>query len=307
MALSRYKLGAQLLTLGLLIGLALWEHLMRHYDLILPPTLLAIALLIAIPLQWLGHLGETLADRLLLVGGLILCAVEAPGSATPMLWLGLSVTLSFLLLTPLPALLLSLAIVPALLYLLGDAQMTLFNLALGWWLTLAAAVLTVFLDRSSPASRFTLTPWRRDRRLSGTGIRESLKIEVARATELHRPLSVLVVYIPQLDQASDQFGSHLREILSASFSDVVSNNSRQSDLLGEHRANVFWLMLPNAAEPGAIAAAKRLSDAVTAITHPEIGSLESYSRVCTLQADESAERFLQRLEAAANKLLEPHA
>ena len=54
MALSRYKLIAQLLTLLLLVGLALWEHLMRHYDLILPPTLLAIALLVSLPLQWLG-------------------------------------------------------------------------------------------------------------------------------------------------------------------------------------------------------------------------------------------------------------
>lgn len=307
MALSRYKLVAQLLILGLLVGLALWEHLMRHYDLILPPTLLAIALLVAIPLQCLGHLGAAVADRLLLAGGLILCAVEAPGSATPMLWLGLSVALGFLLLPPLTALILSLAVVPALLVVLGDAYMTLFNLALGWWLTLAAATLTLLLDHSAKTSPFTLTPWRRDRRLSGSCIRENLKIEVARAAALDRPLSVLVVYIPQLDQASDQFGGHLREILSASFSDVVSNNSRQSDLLGEYRANVFWLVLPNAAEPGAIAAAKRLSNAVTAVTHPEIGSLESYSRVCTLQADESAERFMQRLEAAANKLLEPQA
>jgi len=307
LALSRDKLFAQLLALTLLAGLTLWEYLMRHYGLILPPTLLAIALLVSIPLQRAGHLHPVVADRLFLAGGLILCALEAPSSSTPMLWLGLVVTLSFLLLTPLPALLLALVVVPGLIAMLGDEYMTLFNLALGWWLTLVAAILTLFLDHPPHSTRFTLTPWRRDRRLSGSCIRENLKIEVARAAAFDRPLSVLVVYIPQLDQASDQFGGHLREVLSASFSDVIAKNSRQSDLLGEHYANVFWLLLPNAAEPGAIAAAKRLSSTITAVTHPEIGSLESFSRVCTLQVDESAERFSQRLEVAAHRLLEPQA
>jgi len=307
LALSRYKLIAQLLTLVLLVGLALWEHLMRHYDLILPPTLLAIALLISIPLQWLGRLRPEVANLLLLAGGLVLCAVEAPGSDNPMLWLGLSITLSFLLLTFFPALLLALCLVPALLVLLGDEHMTALNLALGWWLTLVAAALTILLDHSSNTQRFTLTPWRHDKRLSVTCIRENLKMEVSRASALNRPLSVLVVYIPQLDQAGGQFGGHLREVLSTSFSNVISDNSRQSDLLGEHHANVFWLILPNTGEPGAIIAAKRLSDAVTAVTHPEIGALESYSRVCARQTQESAEHFSQRLDAAANKLLEPHA
>ncbi|OLO03587.1 diguanylate cyclase domain-containing protein [Salinicola socius] len=307
MALSRYKLIAQLLTLALLVGLALWEHLMRHYDLILPPTLLAIALLISLPLQWLGRLRPSVADHLLLAGGLVLCAVEAPSSANPMLWLGLSITLSFLLLTFFPALLLAFCLVPILLVLIGDGHLAALNLVFGWWLMLVAAALTVLLDQSSHAKRFTLTPWRRDKRLSATCTRENLKIEIARASALDQPLSVLVVYIPQLDQAGDQFGGHLREVLLSSFSSVVSDNSRQSDLLGENHANVFWLILPNTAEPGAVAAAKRLSDAVTAVAHPEIGALESYSRVCTLQSQESAERFARRLEAAATKLLEPHA
>ena len=43
------------------------------------------------------------------------------------------------------------------------------------------------------------------------------------------------------------------------------------------------------------------------VAHPDIGPLETYSRVCTLQAQESMEQFSKRLEAAANKLLEPHA
>ncbi|CAO1664829.1 GGDEF domain-containing protein [Salinicola sp. NYA28a] len=307
MALSRYKLVAQLLTLVLLVGLALWEHLMRHYDLILPPTLLAIALLVSIPLQWLGRLRSVVADHMLLAGGLTLCAVEAPGSDDPMLWLGLSIILSFLLLTLFPALLLALCLVPAMLALLGDDYITVLNLTLGWWLTLVAATLLVLLGHPSHAQRFTLRPWRRDKRLSIACIRANLKIEIARASALDQPLSVLVVYIPQLDQAGDQFGGHLREVLSSNFSHAVSDNSRQSDLLGEYNANVFWLILPNTAEPGAIAAAKRLSDVVTMVAHPEIGSLESYSRVCTLQAQESVEHFSKRLEAAANKLLEPHA
>ncbi|MDH4572979.1 hypothetical protein CUR86_11285 [Salinicola acroporae] len=304
--MSRYKLIAHLLTLALLLGLAVWEHLMRHYDLILPPTLMAIALLISVPLQCLGRLRPAVADHVLLIGGLILCALEAPGSHSPMLWLGLSITLGYLLLSPLPALLLTVLLVPLWLLLLGNAHMTAINLMLGWWFSLAAAALTL-LPGGTRALRFTLRPWRDDVQPTGEFISRSLDMEVARAAALDRPLSVLVLYIPQLDQAGDQFGGHMREILSASFSEVISDNSRQSDLLGEHHANVFWLILPNAGEAGAVAAAKRLSNAVTSVAHPEIGSLESFSRVCTLRAQESPERFSQRLETAANKLLEPHA
>ncbi|WP_232822353.1 diguanylate cyclase [Salinicola sp. CR57] len=279
---------------------------MRHYDLILPPTLMAIALLISVPLQYLGRLRPAVTDHILLVGGLILCALEAPGSHNPMLWLGLSITLGYLLLPPLPALLLTLLLVPLWLLLLGDAHMTAINLMFGWWFSLAAAALTL-LPGGTRALRFTLRPWRDDTQPAGEFISRSLDMEVARASALDRPLSVLVLYIPQLDQAGDQFGGHMREILSASFSEVISDNSRQSDLLGEHHANVFWLILPNAGEAGAVAAAKRLSNAVTSVAHPEIGSLESFSRVCTLRAQESADRFSQRLETAANKLLEPQA
>ncbi|KAA0019074.1 diguanylate cyclase [Salinicola corii] len=307
MALSRYKLIAQLLTLALLLGLALWEHLMRHYDLILPPTLMAIALLVSIPLQCLDRLHPAITDHILLFGGLVLCILEAPSSNNPMLWLGLSITLSYLLLPPLPALLLTLLLVPVSLASLGETHMTAMNLVLGWWLSLTAATLALLLGSTSRTLRFTLRPWRDDRRPASEFITRNLEMEVARASALDRPLSVLVLYIPQLDQAGDQFGGHMREILSASFSEVISDNSRQSDLLGEHHANVFWLILPNAGEPGAVVAAKRLSDAVTSVTHPEIGSLESFSRVCTLRAQEDVESFSQRLETAANKLLEPRA
>ncbi|WP_298838547.1 diguanylate cyclase [uncultured Salinicola sp.] len=307
MALSRYKLIAQLLTLALLLGLALWEHLMRHYDLILPPTLMAIALLVSIPLQYLGRLRPAIADHILLIGGLVLCILEAPSSDNPLLWLGLAITLSYLLLSALPALLLTVILVPVLLASLGEEHMTAMNLVLGWWLSLTAATLALSLGGSSRALRFMLRPWRDDRRPAGEFITRNLEMEVARASALDRPLSVLVLYIPQLDQAGDQFGGHMREILSASFSEVISDNSRQSDLLGEHHANVFWLILPNAGEPGAVAAAKRLSSAVTSVAHPEIGSLESFSRVCTLRPQENVERFSLRLETAANKLLEPHA
>nr|WP_286009761.1 diguanylate cyclase [Salinicola sp. S1-1-2] len=150
-------------------------------------------------------------------------------------------------------------------------------------------------------------PWLRERRLSSTCIRERLRVEVARATAMDRPLSVLVLYIPQLDQADDQFGTQLRETLSETFSEVVTHNSRHNDLLGECRENVFWLALPNSREAGALAAAKRLSNAIVAISQPEIGPLESCTRVCTLVDGEEADHFLERLDRAADKLLEPQA
>ncbi|WP_110649179.1 diguanylate cyclase domain-containing protein [Salinicola peritrichatus] len=307
MAVSRYKLLAQLLALALFVALALWHYMMRHYDLILPPALLAVGLLVSMPLQWLGRLRPALADYLLLIGALILFAVEAPRTEQGMLWLGLPAVISFLLLSLPLALLLNVALVPAWLTLLGELHITAINLSMGWWLSLTTGLLIAAIMSRRTPYRLRLNLWRRGHKLSPANLQQNLKIEIARAEALNRPLSVLVLYIPQLDQADDQFGSQLRETLSLAFSEVVSHNSRHSDLLGEYRCNVFWLVLPNSGESGAITAAKRLSNVIAAISRPETGALESHNRVCTLQKGETATHFINRLDAAATKLLEPRA
>lgn len=307
MAVSRYKLLAQLLALVLFVALAFWHYLMRHYDFILPPALLATGLLVSMPLQWLGRLRPSLADYLLLVGALILFAIEAPHTEQGMLWLGLPAVISFLLLSLPLALLLNVALVPAWLIMLGELHISAINLSMGWWVSLTAGLLFVSFTSRQALYRLRQSLSRRDYKLSAANLQESLEIEIARAKALGRPLSVLVLYIPQLDQADDQFGSHLREALSLAFSEVVSHNSRHSDLLGEYRSNVFCLVLPNSDEPGALVVAKRLAKAVAAISRPETGPLESYSRVCTLQNGEAATHFINRLDAAATKLLEPRA
>ncbi|GHB10896.1 diguanylate cyclase domain-containing protein [Salinicola rhizosphaerae] len=307
MALSRYKIAAQLLTLLLFATLATWHYLMRQYDLILPPSLLAIALAISIPLQWVGRLRPALADYLLLIGALVLFAIEAPRSDQGMIWVGLPTVLSVLLLSPALALLLNLCLVPAWLTLLGGLHLTLLNLSIGWWVVVMASLLVFqFQSRAGAVERSSASA-RRPRVLSPDCVRQNLDIEIARAHAMRRPLSALVVYIPQLDQASDQFGSQLRELLSDAFGELISHNSRQSDLFGAYGDNVFCLILPNSGEPGAVAAAKRLANAVTTISRPETGPLESQSRVCTLKQGEEAAQFLRRLDVAAHKLLEPHA
>ncbi|WP_242495819.1 diguanylate cyclase domain-containing protein [Salinicola tamaricis] len=161
--------------------------------------------------------------------------------------------------------------------------------------------------RRPPSPALRLPQWRRDPKLPRQALQRSLAIEVARAHALGRPLSVLVLYVPQLDQADDQFGTDLREALSHAFSHAVANDSRHSDLLGEYRKSVFCLILPNAGESGALAAGRRLAATVATISRPETGPLESFSRVCMLQPGEATAHFLTRLDNAATKLLEPLA
>lgn len=306
MGMSRYKLAAQLLALAMFTGLALWHYLMRHYDLILPPALLACGLLASLPLQWLGRLRPALADYLMLVGALTLFAIEAPGCVNGMLWLGLPAAVSLLVLSLPLAVLLNVALVPAWMLLLGGTHVSLLTLSMGWWLSLSAALVLSSLD--ARRRRALLLPqWRRDPKLPRQALQRSLSIEIARAHALGRPLSVLVLYVPQIDQADDQFGTELREALSHAFSHAVVNDSRHSDLLGEYRENVFCLILPNAGESGALAAGRRLTATVATISRPETGPLESFSRVCMLQPGEATAHFLTRLDNAATKLLEPLA
>ncbi len=146
MGMSRYKLAAQLLALAMFTGLALWHYLMRHYDLILPPALLACGLLVSLPLQWLGRLRPALADYLMLVGALTLFAIEAPGCINGMLWLGLPAVVSLLVLSLPLAVMLNIALVPAWTLLLGGTHVSLLTLSMGWWLALSAALVLSRLD-----------------------------------------------------------------------------------------------------------------------------------------------------------------
>ncbi|WP_110664832.1 diguanylate cyclase domain-containing protein [Salinicola halophilus] len=303
MAVSRTRRLAQGLALTLLVALAIWHYLLRHYDLILPPALLASALLVSIPLQRLGRLRQPLADYLLLLGVFGLFAIEAPDMEHGMLWLGLPIVTSFLLLAAPLALLLGVVAVPVWLALLGDTHVTWVNLGLGWWLVLAMAGVAIRLAKRE--LHHDHAPPSRRQGLSGEELRRGLKTEVARAQALSRPLSVLVLYVPQLEHVDDQFGNRLRQALSTTFGEQIALNSRHSDLFGEPQSHVFWLIMPNAEETGAAVAGRRLAEAVATIARPETGSLESLHRVCSLRPDETAAAFTQRLHNAANKLLEP--
>ncbi|WP_110687525.1 diguanylate cyclase domain-containing protein [Salinicola aestuarinus] len=304
MAVSRTRRLAQGLALMSLVALAIWHYLLRHYDLILPPALLAIALLVSIPLQRLGRLRQPLADYLLLIGVFGLFAIEAPNTQYGMLWLGLPVATSFLLLTVPLALTLSLFTTPAWLALLGDTQLTLVNLGLGWWMSLATATVAWALARRQRRDEAALNPRRHG--LGAAELTRALEMEVSRAQALAKPLSVLVLYVPQLEHVNDQFGNRLRQTLSETFIGLVADNSRHSDFFGEPQSHVFWLIMPNADEAGAAVAGRRLAEAVSTIERPESGALESVNRICSLRSEETALAFAQRLQLAANKLLEPN-
>lgn len=305
MAVTRIRRIAQILALILLVGLSAWHYLLRHYDMILPPALLAAALLVLIPLQRLGRLRQPLADAFLLVGVCLLFTIEAPEIDHGMLWLGLPVVAAFLLLPAPVAIALNLLAVPAWLAILDNVPVSLLNLSLGWGLTMATGATTLALARQERARQERQAS--RDCGLRADELKRCLDIEISRARAFKRPLSVLVLYVPQLDRINDEFGNQSRHVIWEAFSDVVADNSRHSDLFGEPRNNIFWLVMPNAEEDGALLTARRLTAAVTNISRPETGALESFKRVCTLRPHETQPEFTLRLEAAANKLLEPQA
>ncbi|QEA40316.1 GGDEF domain-containing protein [Pistricoccus aurantiacus] len=301
------RLIALVYVFGILVmgGYALWHYLMGDYGRILLPAVLTLLMAGAVVLRLSNHHARYLSSYLALFSCYLLCAVELarlPGD--PGLWSGLPPVLAILMLPLVPALLLNVLLAPVWLVLLGLELPDLDSL-----LTYAALVITG-----------ALAPWEKYRQraldiltspmdqecsaLSTTAIVEQLHGEHQRAQLMGRPLSVLVIHLPQLKMAQEQFGVQLRGSLLECFCQVVRQVGRTQDRLGRTQASLFWLILPGTPAKGAEHLQYRLLDALNGMILVDTVAITANAGICTLRAGETSTSFETRLRIKEQHLLE---
>lgn len=203
---TRLHAGLYALAALLLIGQAAWFYLVGDYDRILLPALLA-PLLITAALMRLGQ-PETarLSAYLVLVCGYLLVAMELPThSSLAPFWLGLPPVLTLLLLPLGPAMLLNLTLTPLWL-LLGENLLDL-DLALGYLSLVMVAGLAPWEILHQRSLLQATDPLDEEcDAIRRSALHERLHSECERAELLHQRLAVLVIHLPQLEMAGEQFG-----------------------------------------------------------------------------------------------------
>ncbi|MGO3003983.1 MAG: diguanylate cyclase domain-containing protein [Halomonas sp.] len=285
-------------SIVLMASYALWLYAMGEYRDLLIPTFTTLLLISAL----LMHMGQKLAaylPRMILlcsVYAVVLGAFYYQPQVSP-IWLGLPVIAAFLLL-PL------------------SAAITI-NIIAGplWWLLPAVA-------NSSPSNvvgyvtltlLLALPRWEHARRqalLRATDpndsdcnayhidtLKERLHSEYQRAEMLNKQLALLVLHLPQLDMAEEQFGQRTKTALLAVLCSEVHSRCRDHDVLGRTSNATFWLVLPDTSESGALLVRERLQRALSRCVLVETGQLEVRIAACIPTRAESFERYLSRLEA----------
>ncbi|MFO8045834.1 MAG: diguanylate cyclase [Halomonas sp.] len=302
---ARLHAGLYTLAALLLVGQAAWFYLVGDYDRILLPALLA-PLLITATLMRLGQ-PETarLSAYLVLVCGYLLVAMELPAqSSLANVWLGLPPVLTLLLLPLGPAMLLNLTLTPVWL-LLGESLLDL-DLALSYLSLVMVAGLAPWEILHQRALLQATDPLDEECEAIRRGaLHDRLQSECERAELLGQHLAVLVIHLPQLEMAGEQFGVRARGALLTSLCNTVARCSRDHDLLGREGEADFWLVLPDTSENGALLVRQRLEESLQRTVLLDTGAVESRLTQCHLGRDESPQRFIQRLQATTQRHAEP--
>lgn len=296
--LQHARLHAGLFSLAalLLVGQASWFYLVGDYPRILLPALLA-PLLITAALMRLGQ-PETarLSAYLVLVCGYLLVAMELPAeSSLAPFWLGLPPVLTLLLLPLGPAMLLNLTLTPIWL-LLGESLLD-RDLALGYLSLVMVAGLAPWEILHQRALLKATDPLDEEcDAIRRSALHDRLQSECERAELLDQRLAVLVIHLPQLEMAGEQFGAGARRALLTSLCDTVLRCSRDHDLLGREDEADFWLVLPDTSENGALLVNQRLKELLQSTVLLDTGRVDSRLSDCHLSKGESPQHFLQRLQ-----------
>ena len=286
----------------LLLGQAGWHYLAGEYTRILLPAMLTPVVLTA-ALMRLGQ-PETarLSAYLVLVTGYLLVAMELPGpSSQAPFWLGLPPMLTLLLLPLGSAMLLNLTLTPIWL-LLADAWLT-PDLVLGYLALVVVAGLAPWEILHQRALLKATDPMDEEcDAMRRSALHDRLQSECERAELLGQRLAVLLIHLPQLEMAREQFGSGAHRALLSALCDTVASCSRDHDLLGREGDADFWLVLPDTSESGALLVRQRLELALQRRVLLDTGQLEARLSVCCLRPEEEPASFVRRLQARA-----PHA
>jgi diguanylate cyclase len=298
---ARLHAGLYALAALLLVGQALWFYLVGDYGRILLPALLAPLLITAALMRVSQPETARLSAYLVLVCGYLLVAMELPlHSSLAPFWLGLPPVLTLLLLPLGPAMLLNLTLTPLWL-LLGENLLDL-DLVLGYLSLVMVAGLAPWEILHQRALLQATDPLDEEcDAIRRSALHDRLHSECERAELLHQRLAVLVIHLPQLEMAGEQFGAGARRALLGSLCDTVARCSRDHDLLGREGDADFWLVLPDTSESGALLVRQRLEEALHRAVLLDTGPMETRLTDCHLRHGESPGRFMQRLQATAQR------
>ena len=287
----------------LLMGMALWLYLMGEYERIPLPAALTLLMLVATLLSASREDHSRLAAYLALISGYLLIAVELPQqSGLPSLWVGLPPVLTLLLLPLAPAMLLNLSLTPVWLALLGRGELD-SQLLLGYLSLVVVAALIPWEQVRQHALLRATDPRDPECAAAGRGtLHERLASEVERAGLLGQPLAVLLIHLPQLDMADEQFGHPARQALLDALCQAVASRSRDHDILGREGPADFWLVMPDTSQSGALLVQQRLDQALGQVTLMDTGQVQARLRLCQPRPGESWPRFEQRLQRGSQAL-----
>ncbi|WP_417329232.1 diguanylate cyclase domain-containing protein [Halomonas cupida] len=287
----------------MLAGLALWHYLLGEYIEIILPAVLACVLLFAA----LADLRRKSAFTgwLLLMCGYLMAVDRLPDLVSYHdFWLGALVPLPLLLLPIGPALLLGIVMLPVWLISLhgGIAELihalpylTLFGtVSLTAWEHLRQRDLARATDPTDPDCDA----------INRTTLHERLSGEFDRALHLNQRLAVLILHLPQLDIASEQFGPRAQLAQLDLLCRAVRTHCRNHDFLGREGHADFWLVLPNTTESGALLVLRRLEQALDEVRLTDTGPLTLCTQLCALRSGENWDHFEQRLAIRTQSLTE---
>jgi diguanylate cyclase len=292
--MTEHHIPKRLMTLAysvsivLMAAYALWLYAMGDYRDLLIPTFMTLLLMSAL-LMHIGQGHKSYLPRIVLLCStysVVLGAFYNQPSVSP-IWLGLPITAAFLLLPLWTALLINITVGPL------------------WWLlpSLASAPPTIIVGYAALTLLLALPRWEHARRralLRATDpndsdctayhidtLKERLHSEFQRAAMLNQQLVVLVLHLPQLDMAEEQFGQRAQTALLDALCSEVNSRCRDHDVLGRADNATFWLVLPDTSESGALLVRERLQRALSQRVLAETGQLEGAH--CGLFAHSSRE------------------
>ena len=89
-----------------------------------------------------------------------------------------------------------------------------------------------------------------------------LEEEVSRSQRYNLPFSMLMLDIDHFKRVNDTHGHQAGDLILKTFSRIILDTLRESDIVARYGGEEFLIILPNTGEPGALAMAERLRNMV---------------------------------------------
>ncbi len=122
--------------------------------------------------------------------------------------------------------------------------------------------------------------------------------EISRADRYAQSLSLIFLDIDHFKRVNDRYGHHAGDEVLKTFSDLIRERIRSSDLLARWGGEEFLILAPETQLESAAALAESLREAVAASAFPSVGSVTCSLGVAQRKSTESFEAFCARADAA---------